>query len=180
MKSVVIAALLFASQTAQAQPGNVAPARVDRVDEDVALGLSLGGTVLSWGLLISSAYMNNDQGSGSLATVGAIGTMFAPSFGHWYAHKPLTRGMGIRALGVVAGAVGFSLVLDDLFEEDGDNEGPASVLLLLGAGLYVAGTVDDIGTAASTARAYNARFQDVAVVPTVSSNGGGFAVMGRF
>lgn len=180
MKSVFVAALLI-SGTAQAQPGNVAPLpsrQVDQVDEDVALGLSLGGTIVSWGLLIGSAYM--DDNAEPAGTIGAIGTMFAPSFGHWYSHKAFTRGMGIRLLGVGVGLVGFGMAIDSAFDSNNNNDEAAGTVLLLAAGLYVAGTVDDIATATSTARAYNTRFQDVAILPSITQHGGGVSLTGRF
>lgn len=179
-----LAVLGFASP-ARAQPGTVAPqplrplspaVEVAPVSEQTALGLSLGGTVLSWGLVIAGSSMQSE----GVATVGAIGTMFAPSFGHWYARKPLTRGFGLRALGVGLATVAFALVIDDLFEEGQDDEDTASMLLLIGAGAYVVGTVDDIATAASSARAYNTRIENLTVVPTLNAHGGGLAIGGRF
>lgn len=171
---------------ANAQPGAYVPPpapqpqQTDEVDEGVALGLSLGGTVLSWGLLIAGGSFDNE----GLTTVGALGTMLAPSFGHWYARKPLTRGLGLRVVGVGFAMAAFVLVLDDLFSDSEDrsnDEDTAGILLLLGAGSYVVGTVDDIGTAAATARKYNERrFKDVTVVPTANANGGGVSLIGRF
>jgi hypothetical protein len=190
MKSVVpavAAACAFAipSAIAHAQPGAIEPtpppplatsrAQLDTVDENVAVGLSLGGTVLSWGLLIAGGSLGNE----TMSTVGAIGTMFAPSLGHWYSHSVLTRGLGIRALALGIGAVGFAMAIDDFFDEDRDDEGTASALLLIAAGMYIAGTVDDIANAGAAARRYNARLE-VSVVPQVSTRGGGLALVGRF
>lgn len=180
-----VAVLGFASP-ARAQPGTVQPVPASEpsrtyptaapVSEQTAFGLSFGGTVVSWGLLIAGSSMESE----GLATVGAIGTMFAPSFGHWYARKPLTRGFGLRAIGVGLATIAFSLVIDDIFSEDTDDEGTASMLLLLGAGAYVVGTVDDIATASSSARAYNTRIENLTVVPTLNAHGGGLAIGGRF
>ncbi|MBA2542090.1 MAG: hypothetical protein H0V17_20790 [Deltaproteobacteria bacterium] len=181
MKSLIVASLVIVAlpAPADAQLGRSTPVpttQVDQVDEDVALGLSLGGTVVSWGLLIASAQMEN----GGMATLGAVGTMFAPSLGHWYSHKVFTRGLGLRALGIGAATIAFGMALDDLFEEDQDGEGTIAALLLVGAGLYVAGTVDDIATASGAARKYNTRFENVTVVPTANAHGGGVSLIGRF
>jgi len=186
MKSLVAAAaVVVATSTAQAQPGTVAPAaapvpqQVDTVNEDVALGLSLGGTIASWAALIAGS--SSESSNGGLATIGLIGTMFAPSFGHWYSHQALTRGLGIRAVGFGLTAVGVSLALDDIFDEsDNGDDGTAGLLMLIGAGMYIAGTVDDIANASGAARKYNARFQDVTLVPTMNAHGGGMALSGRF
>ncbi len=185
MKFVVAAAVvttLAIAAPARAQPGNYAlqpaPARqVDTVDENVALGLSLGGTAASWALLIAGAEAEN----GGLATIGLAGTIFAPSFGHWYAHDGLTRGLGMRLVGMAAGVVAVSIAIGDAFDEQNNSDDTtAGGLLLVGAGLYIAGTVDDIATASSAARKYNSRFQDITLAPTANPHGGGFALLGRF
>jgi hypothetical protein len=184
MKSAV-AALLLLPAIASAQPGVVEPApmpraiavEVDAVDENVAAGLSLGGTVVSWGLLIAAGNMNNE----TMGTIGALGTLFAPSLGHWYSRALLTRGLGIRALGLGIGMVGLAMAFDNAFEEsDRNNDGTAGALLLIGAGMYIAGTVDDIAMAPTAARRYNARFNDVMIVPQLNPHGGGLALLGRF
>ncbi len=185
MKVVVATAIALAGAAApaRAQPGTYAPPAAPiagQVDENVALGLSLGGTVLSWGLMIGAAYSENRDTAG-LATVGALGTFFAPSFGHWYAHSALTRGMGIRALGLGVGMVGIGMALDSAFDESSNgNDDAASTVLLLAAALYVVGTVDDIATSASMARKYNSRFRDVSLVLAPTPQGGGVALAGRF
>jgi hypothetical protein len=160
------------------QPVYVQPSR-DQVNTDVALGLSLGGTALSWGMLIVASRDGNENEG--LATAGAIGTMFAPSFGHWYAHHGFSRGLGLRLVGLTAAVIGFGMALDDLFEENDDgDEGAAAGLMLVGAGLYIGGTIDDIATAGSAARRYNSRFENVGVVPTMNAHGGGVSIAGRF
>jgi hypothetical protein len=176
MKSLLTVAVLGFATPAQAQPGlaQPAPRQVDTVDENVAVGLSLGGTAVAWGMVIAGASMEND----GLATVGSFGTLFAPSFGHWYSRKAFTRGLGLRFLGLGLATVAFALVIDDLFEENADHEGTASGLLLIGAGAYIAGTVDDIVNASSSAREYNTR--NITVVPTLNAHGGGLAIGGTF
>lgn len=190
MKSVVALALVTVAvpSIASAQPGVTDPtpmpspmvqAQVDTVDENVAIGLSLGGTAVSWALLIAGGSMDNE----SMATAGAIGTLFAPSLGHWYSHSVLTRGLGIRALGLGVGFVGFAMALGDALSDSESSSGngdTGAVLALLGAAMYIAGTVDDIATAGHAARKYNSRFQNVNVVPQLSAHGGGVSLVGRF
>ena len=171
MKSLVVGVVIALAGTAHAQP-----VQHDEVSEDTALGLALGGTVASWGAVIVGGKMGND----GLATAGAIGTLIAPSFGHWYSHQIFTRGLGLRALGVGVAIVAFGMAWDASFTGEDDDEDTAGVLLLVGAGMYVAGTVDDIATAGAAARKYNARFRDVTVVPTANANGGGLSLVGRF
>lgn len=184
--AVAVAAAFAIPSVAVAQPGVTDPepapspivqAQVDTVDENIAIGLSLGATVASWGLLLVGGSADNE----TMTTVGAIGTMFAPSMGHWYSHQLLTRGMGIRALGLGVGAVGLSIALGQAFDhEDNSDDSTVSLLLLAGAAMYIAGTVDDIATSGRAARKYNSRFENVNVVPQLTANGGGLAVVGRF
>lgn len=184
MKLVIAAAvatLAAAAAPARAQPGNFVapppPAPVaDRVSEDAAVGLSLGGTLLSWGLMFAGGQAD----SPGLTMAGAVGTLVAPSLGHWYAHRGMTRGFGIRALGLGMFVVGAAMALDDVFDDTHDDQASGSTLLLLGLGTYVVGTVDDIATAGSAARTYNRRFEDLSVIPTANAHGGGFAITGRF
>ena len=180
MKSIFVGTslvVLALAAPADAQPGRThSITQVDEVDEDIAVGLSLGGTVVSWGLLIAGGQMEN----GGMATLGAVGTMFGPSLGHWYSRKTFTRGLGLRALGLGAATIAFGMALDNLFEEQQDDESTIAALLLAGAGLYVAGTVDDIATASGSARQYNSRFENVTVVPTANAHGGGVSLIGRF
>jgi hypothetical protein len=191
MKPLVVAAVLLGPAVAHAQPGNVEPqpfqqppyaprpVEADTVDPDTALGLSLGGTVASWAMLIVGSKYDN----AALGTTGALGTLLAPSFGHWYAHDGLTRGLGLRLLGLGAGAVGLSMALDHLFDDSESahaDDGTIAALMIAGIGLYAAGTIDDIATAPSAAHRYNARFEVMGVVPTMSQHGGGFALAGRF
>jgi len=196
--TLVAVALAAGSGSARAQPGTVAPAPApappappapygygyveapvapayDQVSEDVALGLSLGGTVASYALLIVGGATDNP----TAGTVGAIGAMVAPSLGHWYSHHYLTRGMGLRLAGVGASFLGLVMAIDSIDSETDNGDG-AALMLLAGAGLFVAGTVDDIATAPSAAREYNHRFEDVQLVPMMNAHGAGVGLVGRF
>lgn len=162
----------------------------EELSENAALAWSLGGTLGAYSAIGLAAA----TGSDGLATAGILGTLVAPSFGHWYAGAWLTRGMGLRALGIttfVAGALAENEGCGGLFysghgdpvpEDCGDNfrTTKGTVLLLSGIALFVGGTVDDIASAPRRARRHNERIQSLAVAPIVRGDGGGFAVSGRF
>jgi hypothetical protein len=197
--TLVAVALAAGSGSALAQPGTVTPAPApapappapygygyqemtpiappayEQVSEDVALGLSLGGTVASYALLIVGGATDNP----TAGMVGAIGTLFAPSLGHWYSHHYFSRGMGLRLAGIGTEFVGIAMALGSIDSETDNGDG-AALVMLAGAGLYIAGTVDDIATAPSAARDYNHRFQDVHLVPVMNPHGGGMGLIGRF
>src|SRR5688572_20526305 len=56
------------------------PAYDRPLSENVALGLSLGGTLGAWSMMIGGMR----QGKGNVALLGLVGTLVAPSMGHWY------------------------------------------------------------------------------------------------
>jgi hypothetical protein len=147
----------------------------------VALGLSLGVTAAGVGTLVFASQTQND----SLGAVGMAATFFGPSTGHWYAHQYLTRGLGVRGLGAVTAFGGLVAALEacPIFAEEGQchDTTVGETLMLVGAGAYVVGTIDDIVTAPGAAyRANRALIQDVAIVPTLTPHQAGFAVSGRF
>lgn len=139
--------------------------------ENLALGLSLGGTAVSWALLVAGA-----QSSEELGAVGLLGTFLAPSIGHWYRGAVLTRGMGVRAVGVVAFGYGFVKAIG-CEGCDGDS---LTLLLLGGLAAYIGGTIDDIVTAPLRVRQHNQRLQQVQLVPMVAPHTAGVALGGRF
>ena len=55
-----------------------------------------------------------------------------------------------------------------------------SGVMVIGALTYAVGSIDDIASAGGHARAYNARFSSIAVVPTANAHGGGVAIGGSF
>lgn len=224
---IVIGSLLIGVGSAAAQPGATPPsggppapggpygqplyappppppapvAQGELKSEGTALALSLGGTVLAWGLavglpLLETQPVDFEEGSSNrgainaLSTIGAIGTLVAPSFGHWYAGKYFTRGMGMRvgALGLVM--VGAVVALaecpltfghDDVEDDDCDDSfGAATFILLGGAALFVAGTVDDIRTAPRRVRRHNEAISSIALAPIVTHQSAGLALGGRF
>lgn len=192
MRSALIAAWLVLAMagTAAAQPGMTVPSSLppplpppqgEELSESTAVWLSLGGTAASWTLVAVASKMDQGAGSnaGRIGTIGALGTLFAPSFGHWYARSFLTRGLGLRVAGVTATFLGLSILLSQC-DDECSNAGLAAALMLGGAGLYVGGTIDDIAAAPGKVRRYNQRFQDVAVVPMIRGDSSGLMIAGRF
>lgn len=192
--SAVLLALAIAG-TAAAQPAMTPPSMAplppsasppptmqqgEALSESTAVWLSLGGTVASWGLIAVASQMEEGPGSnaGNIASIGALGTLLAPSFGHWYAHSYFTRGLGMRVAGVGATYLGLGILFS--CEEECSNTGLAAALLLGGAGFYLAGTIDDIATASGKVRRHNERLRNVAIVPMIRSDSGGLALAGRF
>jgi hypothetical protein len=169
-----------------AQPAQPAPpSHDDEVSEGTALAIALGGTAVSYGMLILGAKLE-DAGDGgqTLATVGAVGTLIAPSAGRWYARSGGWRGLGLRLAGVGTAALAVAVALSEcgLFSEHSCNPAGGVVLGVAAAGLYVGGTIDDIVMAPRDARQHNERLHQVALVPLVRPDhrGLGLAVAARF
>jgi hypothetical protein len=191
--AVLVTALVLAlGGGAAAQPGLTPPApwpapvpypapampAVDTVSESTALWLSLGGTAVSWTMLIAGLKANDDNPAADrIAEIGAFGTLFAPTLGHWYAREIVTRGLGLRLAGLGALMFGTILVLGC---EDECSSWPLEGALLLGTGLYVAGTIDDVATAPGAARRYNQRFSGLAIAPMIRRDAAGVMLGARF
>ncbi|HUQ01897.1 MAG TPA: hypothetical protein VM261_05340 [Kofleriaceae bacterium] len=197
---VAVTLVLLVARDARAQPGNTpvtapaygpyAPAPPaptgplpGEKSPGIAMTLSLGGTIASYVLIVAADEGQND----GLATLGALGVFLMPTSGHWYAGKVWTDGLTLRAAGIGAVFVGAMIALGDCgFESECDDEGPAIAMLILGTGAYVGGTVLDIATAPGQARRYNARLRERAtagswaIAPTISRDGGGLVLGGRF
>jgi hypothetical protein len=193
---VAAAALAFTTPEAVAQPALTQPMSApagqhgEELSEGKALAWSLGGTVASYGAIALAFPLK----SGELGTAGMLGTLIAPSFGHFYAGTWLTRGMGLRALGIVTlivGAIADSEGCGGLFysghgdpvpEDCGDDfrTTKGTVLMLSGIGMFVGGTIDDIVTAPRRVRRHNDRIKALAVAPIVHGDGGGLVLSGRF
>jgi len=178
-------------ESAPAPTRAMAPSTGARLDPSVAMGLSLGGTAVSWGLLVGSIYVARSGSSmaGLMGTAGAIGTVFAPSLGHWYADAYFSRGLGLRLGGmavVLAGAIvafaedPITYGHDDPQTESNDPViGPA--IAIVGVGMFVAGTIDDIVTAPRRVRRLNReREVGVSLAPMVTHQSAGLALGGRF
>lgn len=174
--------------TEPAPPPPESAATGDTKSENVALALSLGGTLASYGLFYLAVEREDDGNSDAypaLAMTASFGATFAPGFGHWYAGKFWTRGLGARlaASGVSLIALTWALSECPLFsdEEDcGDTTG-AGVLMVGAIGLWVYGTVDDIVTAPGRVRDYNKRHATpIAITPILRHDGGGIGLSGTF
>lgn len=200
---VVLVVLMVSATVASSQPGNTplgggptyGPAPVPpppppvagpipgEKSPGIALALSLGGTVGSYVLAVAGGETQSDE----LSSMGAIGVFLAPSFGHWYAGKGWTDGLTLRLAGVGGMMVGLILLLGDCgFEGDSScDEAPGTVLMVVGAGAYVGGTILDIATAPGQARKYNERLRERAangwaLSPVVTGDRAGFVLSGRF
>jgi hypothetical protein len=192
MRSVAAAALLVLAftGTAAAQPGLTLPPpaplpppvlRGEQLSETTASWLAFGGTAASWTLIFVAADMNHAHGNASrVATIGAIGTVFAPSFGHWYADSFLTRGLGLRVLGIGFTVAALASLASAANCEDDCGDSSFGVLALAGAGLFIAGTIDDLATTPSAVRRHNQRLQSLAIAPVVHRGSTGLALTGRF
>ncbi len=211
--------LVLAAGTARAQPGNtplidpdeppLPPAGYQAASptqrqllppdrsESTALWLSLGGTLASYGLWFGGIAVGENSTSesgrslaGSAAAVGVVGTLLAPSFGHWYGGKGFTRGFGLRlgalAVGVTAIVValsgcslGFGSHDDQDEDEDCGQGAPAGAILgIAAAGMWIGGTVDDIIQAPRRVRRRNAA--RYAITPLVQRDRAGLALVGSF
>ena len=65
-------------------PPQLTPPLPGELSETTALWLSLGGTAASWSLVVLGAELSHQDSrvAGDLATLGVLGTLVAPSFGH--------------------------------------------------------------------------------------------------
>jgi hypothetical protein len=183
--------------TCSACPSAPAPTRAvptgSRKNPSTALALSLGVTAGSLGLLIAGGSLKNDAGLAAVVTPATIGFLVGPSLGHWYSGRVVNRGMGLRALGAVVGAVGIGMavgcvdsgLLDEAAgERHSDSCALPGIIAVGGSALYLVGTLYEIADAPRAAHEYNRRHGwEVQVVPTVPTAGGGpvgVAVSGRF
>jgi hypothetical protein len=154
-------------------PPQPQPALGGQLSESTAVSLSLGGTLVSYLVIVGGAA----SGSGEVAVAGVLGTLLAPSFGHWYRGAALTRGLGLRALGGVGLFLG---VVSALGCEDGDCSSSGEYLAIGGAVLYLGGTLDDIVTASTEVRKHNQRAEVLGLAPIVTKHAAGLALGGRF
>lgn len=175
--------LLALAGPAVAQPGmqpgasRVEPSR----SEGVALALSAGGTLASWGLVLAAARIEGDLGE-RMAVVGVAGAVILPSLGPWYAGARVTRGMGLRLAGGAAFTIAGYLWLVE--ENDNSPDAPGGSpwlagIVIAGAAAFIVGTIDDIVTAPSRVRRRN-EARGLALVPIAGGRAAGFAIGGRF
>jgi hypothetical protein len=167
--ALALGAILLTTAVAHADTSDSGPK-----NPDAALMLSLGGTAASAAVFAAGLKMHNSD----MEAAGAVSSMFTPSLGEWYAGKPLTAGMGIRALSVAVGVAGIGEALSCWGDSCSTGSAvTASVLVLGGLAGYAAGTIYDIADAPSSARAYN-RNHSWQVTPTVLRTPSGDTHMG--
>jgi hypothetical protein len=185
--AMVVVVSLVLGRVANAQPaiaGEAVPLLPEPapLDERTALWLSLGGTAASWAMLGVGASM--DSGSATqttLVSVGLVGTLLAPAAGHWYAHSFVTRGTVLRVAGAASAVVGVGMAFGECFLREDCNAGVAGAIIILGAGVFVGGTLDDIISAPFKARRYNERrLQGVTIAPVVQHDSAALLLSGRF
>jgi hypothetical protein len=171
MKRVALTVALTAA-TAHAQGDTP-----DLKDPDTALTLSVAGTVASHALVLAGLAANNGQ----LIAGGLASSLVMPSLGEWYAGKPLTAGMGIRAVSALATVAGLAQSFSCLDFEGTDrschDSGSAPILVVGGVIGYAAGTIYDIATAPGAARDYN-RKHAVTVQPALLRTASGSTSIG--
>ena len=166
---VVAAAALCSTTLAHADDGDEGPK-----DPSTALALSLGGTLASGALVAIGAAANN----GDIAAAGVLSSLVTPSLGEWYAGKPVTLGLGLRAASAIAFVAGADEAFKCFLADDTchNNTTEAGILLFGGLAGYATGTIYDIATAKSSAREYNVHHLQLA--PTYMRTPSGNATMG--
>lgn len=182
MKPLVVTSLVLAlglsSKIAAAESGNAAsaanPEPTAELNPGTASLLSFTGAAASF----TVAGIGLERRDRNLFIGGAVGALFLPSAGRWYAHTSgvgaillRTLGAGIAIGGVVAGVTG-------------GGAGGAIGLLVAGGAMIVGGTLYDLYRAPLDAIEHNTHLSKVQVVPTVQpehhSNGFGFSLSARF
>lgn len=169
-----------------------------RLSESTALWWSLGGTIGAYGLVALGGTLEsgnpNSSTAGLVGTVGGLGMFLAPSFGHWYAGKYWTRGLGLRlgSIAVLFGGLILALASDPcpLFGghdtascDSGSTPDAIAIATVIAAGgMFVWGTIDDIVDAPRRVRRMNAESQGLtlSLAPLRSRDGTGLALVGRW
>jgi hypothetical protein len=149
------------------------------LSEGLASALSIGGTIVSVGLLVGAGYLvdqDHDTEAAAVAIGGGLGLLIAPSSGHFYAGKYFPRGMWLRLSGVAAGGIAI------LVAKSADDLGDAgiSLLLLIGGSVAVlAGAFDDMISVSDHVSRRN-QMRGFAIAPVVTPSSAGLALGGRF
>jgi hypothetical protein len=189
MRSIVTMALVLAiagNAAAQSAEPHAAPPPPpeEELSETMALGLSVGPTVVAWVALIATLEVDDDNRVA--IPLAGLGIMAAPSFGHWYAGSPWTRGLAVRTAALLPFGIALSRARNCPFHADVvgiEGCGPDRLgegLAIAAIALYAAGTLDDIITVPAAVRRHNERLNSVAVVPMVRRNAGGVMLAAQF
>lgn len=179
--AVMLCVVLVSARVASAQAATPAEPALVASDGDrspgTAVMMSLGGSAVSWALLIASTQMHDSSSARAMAITGGLGTLVAPSFGHWYAHSYMTWGQGIRLGSLAVASIGFATVASTLWTEGNDGQELAGIVLLGAGGLaYVSASIYDIATAGAAVERYNTRRHKLSLVPVVNPVAGSYGV----
>jgi len=147
------------------------PTEGRRLNEGSALLLSLGGTISSW--VLFGASLSDES---PLVWLGLGSLIVGPNFGHWYQGTVVTRGTGLRIVGLVSTFYGFVNLAFCEFDCNDSGE----LFFYGGALLYLGATIDDIVDAPRRARKHNQSLEVVGITPMVTERSTGFALSGRF
>jgi hypothetical protein len=200
MRAAVVVAwsVLALAGTAAAQPAGAPPGLTpalpavppspqgqgDEVSESTALAIAVGGTMASYGMFVLAANADDAPTRRTLIGVGFAGALIAPSAGRWYARSAGWRGLGLRLTGAGTVVLAAVVALSEcgLFSSNRCEPAAGVLLGIVGAGLWVGGTIDDIVMAPRDARRHNERVRQVTLVPLVrpGERGLGLAVAARF
>ena len=188
MKSIIVASAL-ASSIASARP-QPAP---EELSQTTATWLSAGGTVAAYSLVALSSSVNSGRDtSPSLGVVALAATFVAPSLGHWYAGTYLTRGLGLRvgAAGVAFLGAAVAISCSGLGHDDDQPDGDCTTsnavgigLLVVGGGMFIGGTIDDIVQAPRRVDRINAERRGIqlhGLMPMADRDRVGLALTGGF
>src|ERR1043165_7460450 len=149
MRSIVtIALVLSIAGKAAAQPAEprAAPAPPEEeLSESMALGLSIGPALVAGVGLVATASIDDDNRVA--LSLGGLTAMAAPSFGHWYAGSPWTRGLALRTAALVPRGLALNRASScpfhiESFETRCDPDRLGQGLAIAAIALYAAGTVD--------------------------------------
>ena len=181
MALVLLIAGRAAAQPAE-PPAAPQPPQEEELSETTALGLSIGPTVVAWVALIVTLEVDDDNRVA--IPLAGLGILAAPSFGHWYAGSPWTRGLALRTAALLP--LGYALTrtrscpltLDSMGCGGPDRLGQG--LAIAAMAMYAAGTLDDIIRAPAAVRRHNERLGRVAVVPMVRRDAGGLMLAAQF
>src|SRR5690349_24765117 len=103
MRSIVTMALVLSiagRAAAQSAEPATPPLPPEELSESMAVGLSLGTTLVSWVALVTT--LSVDEHNKIALPITGLAVMAAPSLGHWYAGSPWTRGLALRAAGLLS------------------------------------------------------------------------------
>ena len=155
------------------------PAHAEKRRE-VAQLLSVGGTIASSALVLSSFFVGTNSGEVNepLLYTGLGTSVFTPSLGEYYAGQYLTIGMGVRGAAAAFAVIAFAAEQETVTcanatspdQKCSSLTGPGYALIGLAAIAYVGGSVWDVEDAPDAVDRYNHAHMAVApmILPTPS------------